>query len=53
MLTLVSCDCGETIQAIGDHMAFRLEMLCTPGGDFVLRETAELAEFEIQRMPFG
>ena len=53
MLTLVSCDCGETIQAIGDHMAFRPEVLCTPGGDFVLGETAEVAEFEVQGMPFG
>jgi len=53
MVTLVSGDCGETIQTIGDHMAFKLEMHCTPGGDFILGETAEVTEFDIQGMPFG
>lgn len=42
MLALVSCDCGKTIQAIRDYMAFGPEVLCAPSGDFVLGETAEM-----------
>ena len=40
MLALVSCDCGETIQAVRDYMAFMPEVLSTPGKDFVFGETA-------------
>jgi len=45
MLTLASCNSRKTIQAIRDYMAFRPEILCTPGGDFVFGETAEVTEF--------
>ena len=52
-LALVVGDGGEATQAVGDHMAPGYDKLGTPGGDLVLGEAAEMAQFQVQGVPFA
>ena len=53
VLALVVGDGGEATQAVGDHMAPGYDKLGTPGGDLVLGEAAEMAQFQVQGVPFA
>ena len=50
---LVVGDGGEAAQAVGDHMAPGLEKLGAPSGDLVPGEAAEMAQFQVQGVPFA
>ena len=53
VLALVVGDGGEAAQAVGDHMTPGLEKLGAPSGDLVPGEAAEVAQFQVQGVPFA
>ena len=51
--TLVVGDGGKAAQPVGDHMAPGLDKPGAPGGDLVPGEAAEMAQFQVQGVPFA
>ena len=46
-------DSGKAVQAIADNMTARTDIFGAPGSDFLSGKSLEMAQLELQGVPFG